>query len=132
MSEAGVLKNLLEEDYDFDRKADNVARAKGLVVVVPKSNQLQFDLDSEEAKAEFVRRIGLFFHDSEKYNLVINSSSSGVPHYHATVTFEEFEFDEWKRICLQSVLGSDPMREYLNAKRTWYDVSNPTRLFEKP
>lgn len=126
-----VLKELVEEDYEFDQVAEDVAKQRGLVVVCPQDNQLQLDLDSEEAVVEFKRRLPLFFHD-ERPTVDLQPSASGVPHYHATVSFQGREFEEWERIALQSVLGSDPMREYLNAKRLIYGVPNPTRLFELP
>lgn len=118
------------QSYNFDLKAEEVAKERGLVVVYPEKNQLQFDLDTKEEREEFMKRCheminGRNFHFHE------HVSPGGGEHRHVTLTFFDMEFTEWQRIALQSVLGSDPMREFLNARRLMEGATDkPTRLFE--
>jgi hypothetical protein len=118
--------------YDFDVDADKVAKEKGLKVVLPEDNQLQIDLDTEEAFDEFNRRLDWFEFEKGAYTAESHFSNSGKPHRHITLTFKNVKFEEYQRIALQAALGSDIIREYLNCKRLWKGCKNPTRLFEKP
>ena len=124
-----------KEEYNFDESAEEVASAKGLVVVFPEDNQLQIDLDSDEAYKEFDRRLEAFeLSDThfESASVVITPSASGLPHRHVTITFPRRTFDESPRMLLQAALNDDPLRVFLNARRFIFGVKNPTRLFEKP
>ena len=117
-------------NYNFDLLAQDVADAKGLVVVLPQPNQLQIDLDTVEAMNEFDRRCGTMF-DTMRESPVIhrNYSASGHPHSHITLTFKR-EFTEWERITIQAALGDDPLRVFLNTRRLLAGIPNPSRLFE--
>jgi hypothetical protein len=124
-------ENFEEKAYNFDENAELVAKERGLIVIFPKPNQLQFDLDTEESYQEFERRLYWFGFDKGTFTKEVHASNSGLPHRHVTLTFNGITFTEVQRICLQAVLGSDIIREYLNAKRLWANIPNPTRLFEK-
>lgn len=118
------------DEYDFDAKAEEVAKSKGLVVVFPKSNQIQLDLDTENSYDEFLRRLPCFMFDNIEYSVA--PSASGLPHRHVTLTFLTRAFTEWERICIQAALGDDPLRVFLNTRRLLAGCENPSRLFEKP
>lgn len=120
-----------EDEYEFDWVAEKVAKSRGLVVVYPKKNQLQIDLDSEDAYRNFLDQMDAL--DIRHSWAVITPSASGLPNRHATITFTNGRtFTEWERIAIQFALGSDPVREKLNIMRLYNGLPNPTRLFEKP
>lgn len=121
-------------DYDFDKECFEVAEEKGLRVVFPEANQLQIDLDTTEAYEEFQKRFERW--EWKKTHggppgMRVMPSVSGLPHLHVTLTFEDRKFTEVERILLQTALGSDPTREFLNAMRYFSGVKKPTRLFER-
>jgi hypothetical protein len=132
--------------YDLsDEGANTAAKKKGLVIIYPKDNQIQIDIDSEEAFKEFQLRFEKLFdtplcmHQGENvispglFNIKTFPSSSGLPNRHIYITFQNRTFSALERIHLQSVLGSDPMRELLDTKRLFDGYTKtPTRLFEKP
>ncbi len=135
--------------YDCDRSAEDAAADRGLVVVRPKPNQIQLDIDNEEAYVEFKRRLsGWDFAQDHNwfYDIEEHYSASGAPNRHVTLTFwladfkengdcvngAPVEFTEWQRIALQCSLNSDPIREFLNAKRLLWGNGDVCRLFEKP
>lgn len=123
---------LWDESYDFDIEAEEVAKARGLVVVLPQPNQLQIDIDSDELLSEFESRFETFqWREAFKPKKVDVKNSQHPGHYHVTITLSE-DVTEWQRLALQAALGDDPMRSYLNAMRAQFGVKNPSRLFEKP
>lgn len=127
-----------EDSYRFDENPDQIAAERGQVVVYPRDNQLQIDIDSEEQLKEFWKRVdalGLFFvdvsdpdHEHADNSRVIKSKTEG--HYHIYLTFTEQTFTEERRILWQSMLGSDPAREFLNFRRLLFGIERPNRLFE--
>jgi hypothetical protein len=124
-----VSKIETNEHYCFDVDPIDIAKEKGCRAVFPKPNQLQIDLDSEEAKEEFLKRLEAFVFIDAHDLLLTPSQKAG--HYHATLTFPFITFTEWERICLEGVLGDDPVRFYLNAKFLHNGVYNHSCLFEK-
>jgi len=126
-------KQQLSDLYDFDASAQAVAESRGLVVVFPKENELQIDIDSPEQLAEFFRRLNylcdspLFNYNSHK----LTTSNSGKGHHHVTIVCDR-TFTEVERMMLQAALNDDPLRVFLNARRWLYGIENPSRLFEKP
>lgn len=130
-------EKLRQEEYEFDVAAEEVAKSRNMCVVLPQSNQLQIDLDTEEDYQEFLRRFDEFRADgNETFNRGIKTeiycSASGFPHRHVYITFKDRTFTELERILIQAALNDDPLRVYLNTKRFLYGVKNPSRLFEKP
>lgn len=124
------MSELDQETYDFDKSCEEVATQRGLIVVYPKHNQLQLDLDSEEQFAEYERRKHFF--QFEGVTEDVRESASGFPKRHVTLTFEKESFDPWTRIAMQSSLASDPIREFLSARRLRMGVERPSCLFERP
>ena len=133
------LSKLLEATstpYNFSAFAETEAEKVGCVVVYPESNQLQIDLDSEEAFVQYEKRLKELYQRTSypAYQLacdpVVTPSKSGHPHRHITLTFANNVFTEWERIGMQMMLGSDPVRETLNALRLASGVEKPCRLFE--
>lgn len=122
--------------YDFSAFAEQEAEKVDCVVVYPEPNQLQLDLDSDEAFQLYEKRLkDLYWRTSHPaYQLVcdpvVRPSKSGYPHRHVTLTFANHTFTEWERIGMQMMLGSDPVRESLNALRLASGVQKPCRLFE--
>lgn len=131
--------------YDFDKNAEDVARSRDQYVVWPEKNQLQLDIDSEAQYEEFQERacsLDMMTVNSKevfekmttdghgkRLALVTETPSKTPGHKHITLTFNR-EFTEAERICYQFALGSDYVREMLNAFRLFRKVPNPTRLFE--
>jgi hypothetical protein len=61
---------------------------------------------------------------------VVHPSPSRAPwHYHITVTLGR-KLSNLERIALQSVAGSDPMRELMSFRRACRGDSDPTLFFE--
>jgi len=126
-----------EDEYNFDESAEEVAAKRGLIVVKPADNQLQIDIDSEEALIEFWRRFNCFvmvkpFEFEFSHHQVDVKPSQRQGHYHVTITVEGKTFSPLERIAYQAALNDDPLRVFLNMRRVYVGVEDPTRLFEKP
>lgn len=122
--------------YDLDVSAEEEAKRFNCSIVIPEPNQLQIDIDSEEAYSVFQKRIFEYKYYSQlSITIETHPSKSGLPKKHITVTVNDSKsnphvFSEWERIALQFALGSDPIRETLNAWRLLRGAENPSRLFE--
>lgn len=122
--------------YEFDAVAGDEAAKVGCYVVYPADNQLQIDIDSDEAFALFEKRMAELYRRTPypmyqlSHDPVITPSKSGLPHRHVTLTFSMRVFSEWERIGMQLALGSDPTREALNALRLASGIGKPSRFFE--
>jgi hypothetical protein len=101
----------------------------GFTIVYPKANELQIDIDTEEAFAEFKHRVKSLVKEY-KVKIKINPSRHGLPGRHATITLP-FDVTEVERIAWQSVLGSDPVRELLSMLRLQRGDSVPTLFVER-
>lgn len=131
------------ENYSFDDVAEVVAKTRGQVVVLPEPNEIQLDIDDAHSASVFNKRIKelavfvscghIKYFDSAKITKSI-SSKSGYPSKHIYISFflnnKPIVLNEWQRIVLQFMLGSDVIRETLNGFRLLRGVENPTRLFE--
>lgn len=118
-----------DDMYDWNVHAAEVAKARGQIVVYPQQNQLQLDLDSEEALLLCLAQMDAFDIPRE-WAIKENSRTEG--HYHMTITFPGRVFTETERIAYQFALGSDPTREALNLMRAHNNQDKPTRLFKTP
>ncbi len=108
-----------------------IAASKGLLVVLPKPNELLIDIDSDSAFATFevqVERVRKF----EPLSYTVKPSKSGGPCRHVTVELERSVADDRERILLQAVLGSDPFRELLSWASSKAGHTKPTMFFEDP
>jgi len=99
-------------------------------IIYPEENQLQIDIDSEEAKAIFsdrIQRISRWV----KCEYKIQPSKSGEPgHYHIYVDTDRV-FSQTERVLVQLLLGSDPIRELLSWARIVTNDPHPTLFLEK-
>lgn len=136
MEEFVYIESVEEAEYKFDEKAEEVAKNRGQIVVFPKPNELQLDIDGQKEYEEFERRFEFFSSIAPELYCpfeIVKKPSKSEGCYHITIIFNKnIYLDEWQRIALQSALGSDPIREYLNAMRKLTGIENPTRLFENP
>jgi hypothetical protein len=132
-----------EEDeivYIFSESAEKAAAIKGLRVIYPKRNQLFIDIDSKEQLWLFQKRL----HDIQMldnklfddFKTTQTESVSGYPHFHIVLSLYKVEkmvqLDDWKRVALQFMLASDPVKETLTMFRILSGIENPSILFEKP
>lgn len=112
---------------------EEAAAARKCRIVEPKSNELFLDIDSEEQAA---RARAIVMNKKVRKLLGIKTTSvtpspSGQPgHYHVTVTLYD-SVNEERRVFLQAVLGSDPVREILAMQRIEQGIAPVTVFFEK-
>ncbi len=110
-----------------------IAAAKGLRVVYPASSELQIDIDSTEQLNTFWRLLAVFARNRSVTGVRVSPSPSGRDgRYHVTVTLGVNLVDAMQRVCLQSLLGSDPVREMLSWERVLNADPHPTLFFELP
>ena len=132
-----MLEAAQQEPYDFAAFCESEAAKANCRVVYPEPNQLQIDLDTEAAFVLHEQRLKELYLRTiyPAYQLacppVVTPSKSGYPHRHITLTFADNRvFTEWERIAMQQMLGSDPVREQMNALRCACGIEQPSRLFE--
>lgn len=138
-----------DKEYDWEEDCYLTALSRGLVVMTPRWNMIQLDLDSDKAFEEFQRRLdafqGICTEDSPyrpdlflgHIDQVVVPSSSGLPHRHVYLSFPDIKvtdvgFTDQERILLQAALNDDPLRVFLNTMRMLSGIENPSRLFRKP
>lgn len=113
-------------------EATRAAAAKGLVVVIPKANELFVDIDDAASLAVFNRNVSLMS-ELLPCTWAIAPSPSGKPHrHHATVTLSRDVSSPFERVMLQALLGSDLLHEVLSWRSATKGVEHPTLFFEKP
>jgi hypothetical protein len=130
---------------DYRRTPDECAAeaAKlGRIVVYPKPNELQLDIDDEAQLEDFEERFGrvaslLAEHGAKGTDAIVRyrktPSPSGRPgRWHVTVEMPRPVRNEGERVFLQALLGSDPMREGLGWRRYVCGDEHPTCFFENP
>lgn len=118
------------EQYNIDRDPFEHCPVDCFVVLA-NDYQLQLDLDTEESYLYFMQELRKLEKDCDwHFKLHVSPSKSGLPKRHATLTSKK-PMPIWQRIALQAVLGSDPMRELLNAKRVLLDDPFPVAFFEQ-
>jgi hypothetical protein len=130
-----MAREVDEIAYDFwtikSEHAFKQARDSDLVVILPTSNELQVDIDSEEADAKFCKNLPKFEdHIAEVIGWEKRPSRSE-GHYHIYVQLREPVTNE-QRITYQLFLGSDPTREILSHIREINGDLHPTLFIEKP
>lgn len=116
-----------------DRDPFVEAEKRGCVVVEPEANELFVDIDDEASLAVFYKQIEIFSRGRPRpipYRMT--PSPSGEPHhFHIVVTWPEDVGDEYHRLGLQAILGSDRTREALCWLRHENGDSPVTVFFEK-
>jgi len=126
MNENVVLNSNM---YDIFSKSTDKAASMGLLCIFPKDNEVQLDLDSEVAFEEFTKRHKMLSNYFESMLPYKKTESKTPGHYHITVELP-ITVDHIERLAIQSILGSDPMREMFNLYR-YLGTGNPdTCLFE--
>jgi hypothetical protein len=124
--------------YDFDNiKSDRAfadAKILGYTVVLPEPNQLQIDIDNEQARTVYSKNIDRFqAHIASLAGQAQEApSKSGKPgKSHITLTLNLDRINPEDRILYQLMLGSDPVREFLSYIRWINGDSAPTLFYEK-
>lgn len=108
------------------------AKRQGLMIVQPKPNELQIDLDGARALRQYgmqfsiLRRAGL----TKGWRERIQPSKGGRNRVHVIITLP-FECTNLMRVCYQAVLGSDIKREAFNLCRVINRNKYPIVFFER-
>jgi hypothetical protein len=130
------LYSLLEDDSylggDISSKtAYRDASLEGLQVVLPETNQLFVDIDSDFAFLTYEKNLKAIY---EWYEVegepIITPSRSGGERKHIIITLSE-PIGVKDRLILQAFLGSDLRREFLGLQRIRQKDPNPTLFLEK-
>lgn len=117
---------------DTHEAAVEKARARGLVVRLPKPNELFVDIDTFAAYERFKEQIEVLKRWHRVVDVVESPSASGGAHKHIVVTLGN-HVTPITRIALQAMLGSDLKREMLSYGRLLTGSSpHPTLFFERP
>ncbi len=125
--------NCTNEDYEEARERYTARKmAEGFEIVLPKENELQIDIDSEE---DYLRFQKMFFTVVNKNISGITikrncPSQSGFPKRHITLSLP-IDINFLERIALQACLGSDNVREFLSLIRYWTGDKYPSLFVEK-
>lgn len=101
--------------YDPTTNPIVVAAAKNQVPVLPRENELQLDLDTDEQFARFKEGLDLLMQLGVKASYSCTPSKTA-GHKHVTVALDVTLETPMERILLQAALGSDPRREIYS----WY------------
>lgn len=116
------------------KKQLNIVNAKrdGLRIVEPKPNELQIDLDSARAIHIYGRQFMLLKHEgvTKGWRERMTKSKGGGNHVHIVITMPR-SIDNFKRVLLQAILGSDLKRECFNFCRVLKGTKYPIVLFER-
>lgn len=121
------------EDYAWERVIERIAEQKNCWIQRPKENELFLDFDTEEQWIGLDEKICDLIKDKDcPHSVTVWASQSGPPHRHVIVTFPKKKFTPGERVLFQALLGSDPKREFLDARRLFHGVSaeNTTCFFE--
>jgi hypothetical protein len=110
------------------KEIEEVAAANNCSVVVAKDTELQFDLDTDEAEAQFADFYTnkLQYRYGDKLPRETWKSKSGNTHW--VVTLPE-PLSVVERIALQTQGGSDPGREFAALCCHWDGSEHPILLF---
>lgn len=113
------------------KRQQTAAQALGRECVYPAANELFLDLDSLE-------QLGRFHANREHFAGLIadvharRSPSGTTGRYHVVVQLTRFVRDQFERIALQALLGSDLTREAVAWRRATDGAESVTVFFEKP
>lgn len=102
---------------------------EGYAIVLPFANELQIDMDTEEHHQMFLKQIVSLEKEYPEISYKVAPSRNGLPGRHATITMP-FSMDDLERIAWQSVLGSDPFREFMSMVRLKRGDIHPTLFVE--
>jgi hypothetical protein len=121
-----------QSKYANEKREDYIKRMEeqGYKIVIPTESQLQIDIDSDGHYKVYKEMIKLLLRDYESVIIEEHPSRNGLPGRHITLTIPFF-VDAVQRIAWQTVLGSDPVREYLSLQRSMQGDISPTLFVEK-
>lgn len=121
----------LPVEYALDRsKATAEAEKKGLIVVQPDDYTLQLDFDTEGQFTTFLyNKLPRVIEFLDVKRVWWTESKSGNKHVFVRMGMQ---LNIAERIALQTFLGSDSTREFLNLMRVVLESDQPVVLFEKP
>ena len=143
----GVAHQIAEsDDYSLYRNIHKAADDNNCIPVTPAEDELQLDLDSEEAWEYFQARLVNLKQDLiaiEDQNNGLGAalamplptyewwpSKSGLPKRHVIVKLPGKVFDNYERLAWQYVLGDDPVRGAMNFRRVLLGIPDPFVLFK--
>lgn len=118
---------------DWEKKRDEKATERGLVVVYPRDNELFVDIDDADGLKAFEEGLALLgtrVVDHQRW-----PSASGGAHLHIRVKLASDLKNELERLALQAMLGSDRKRELLCWRKLEHGGAMKTPVvcfFEKP
>ncbi len=135
MSELERIQQSLTVDYEAginpnSARAEKEALENNLAVVYPEDNQLQVDIDSDDAMNIFWAMLPIV---QKYYGAIVESitaSRSGFPKQHVTLRVT-VPLNPFERIALQACLGSDRVREVLGVVQAMQGDPHPTLFLEK-
>lgn len=130
-TEAEIVE-LCGEEYSLKEEKWRIERAEkaGLEIFRGGPNTLTFDLDGEEALAEFRIRVQML--EAKAFQPVVQITKSKSGNYHAVVQILATRpLEEPVRIALQAALGSDWKREFLGVLR-YIDNQKSVSLLFRP
>ena len=133
------LDAMTAAEYDFTTIASSQAykdaETLGFEVVLPQNNQLQIDIDDYASYGVYLGNLKRYKLHFDNNPIILEekkpSKSGREGNQHITVTLADPISNE-KRILLQALLGSDPVREMLSYIRLVNDDEHPTLFIEKP
>ena len=127
-----IVANLKAVEKDEMQWGLIKAQKHNLVIVEPKPNELQLDLDSDRAikaygaQYNILKRGGL----TKGWRCKMRTSKSGKTRVHITITMPK-RIDDLRRVAFQACLGSDLKREAFNLCRVINGNKYPIVFFEK-
>ena len=124
---------MVEKDYLLGSQAAiEKAKKSGSVVVYPKPNQLQLDIDSDDDLQIHLTHLSILTNQYGRIESIQTIPSQRSGHWHVTLTFQSHViFDAPTRLLLQAALGSDRKRELLGFMLHLMQDQHPTLFIEK-
>jgi hypothetical protein len=116
---------------DYRGNAEECAARLGRVIVYPEPNQLFLDIDDVASLQMFVDHMPILG-DLIYSHTVKQSPSKKIGRFHITVQLSRPVRDDFERIMLQTLLGSDRLHEMLSWKAASLGIEKPTMFFEAP
>ena len=132
VTENDIMLAQTADPYTGETRQEYISRVEkeGRAIVMPGSNELFIDIDSEEDYDRF--QAGLSTLQTEHPKVIVtreSPSKEGHPHCHIVVSMP-FELSFLHRIAYQAALGSDNTREILSIFRAEKGDPWPTLFAE--
>ena len=124
-----VLDYMLHTEPNSQRAIDEAAKL-GMDVVFPENNQLQLDIDNDEAYGYMNSVLDVIELHWNVVDFEEHPSKSGLPKRHVTITLGK-EISDTERVLLQACLGSDRKRELLSYLQVLNGDAHPILFIEK-